>query len=247
MGTPDPNPINLVNWCFFRIQLIWHLSKLAIWGSSRGRGFSDFIGYRWGIIISSLIICCVFHVMCVDIYIYIYIYIVTFHIILYFSLCVKPLYDIMITYDIILYCIEVGCYSPCGKLTYPNWGNPTARGSLQDKALMLLLLLLLLLLSLLLSFLLLLLLLLLLCYDVRHIRKGTNGGSTNGATADFVFFDRGFFGVLLLTCFYLPKSARAYPFPRSVKKYYFCSGPLLHCITSYSSYYTMSHAIIYFN
>ena len=44
------------------------------------------------------------------------------------------------------------------------------------------------------------------------IRKGTNGVSTNGATANFRLFDRGTFWVLLFTCFYLPKSARACPF-----------------------------------
>ena len=37
--------------------------------------------------------------------------------------------------------------------------------------------------------------------------KGTNGLSTNGVTANFMLFDRGFFGVLPLTHFYLPKNA----------------------------------------
>ena len=45
------------------------------------------------------------------------------------------------------------------------------------------------------------------------IRRGTNGVSTNGVTANFMFFDRGTFGVLPLTYLYLPKSARAYLFP----------------------------------
>ena len=44
----------------------------------------------------------------------------------------------------------------------------------------------------------------------RLSRKGTNGVSTNGVTANFFFFDRGTFWVLSLTYFYLPKSARAY-------------------------------------
>ena len=57
-------------------------------------------------------------------------------------------------------------------------------------------------------------------------RKGTNGLSTNGVTANFVFFDRGTFGALPLTYFYLPKSARAYLFPQSVKIPYICSGPI---------------------
>ena len=57
-------------------------------------------------------------------------------------------------------------------------------------------------------------------------RKGTNGVSTNGVTAFVVFCDGGTFFVLPLPYFYLPKSARAYLFPRSVKMRYFCSGPI---------------------
>ena len=57
-------------------------------------------------------------------------------------------------------------------------------------------------------------------------RKGTNGVSTNGVTANLMFFDRGTFWVLPLTYFYIPKSARAYLFPQSVKIDYFCSGPI---------------------
>ena len=53
-----------------------------------------------------------------------------------------------------------------------------------------------------------------------------NGVSTNGATVNFMFFDRGTFRVLPLTYFYLPKSARAYLFPQSVKIHDFCSGPI---------------------
>ena len=41
-----------------------------------------------------------------------------------------------------------------------------------------------------------------------------------------MFFDRGTFWVLLSTYFYLPKSARAYLFPQSIKIRYFCSGPI---------------------
>ena len=62
--------------------------------------------------------------------------------------------------------------------------------------------------------------------EVRTIRKGANGVSTNGVTADFMFFDRGTFWVLTLSYLYFPKSARAYLFPQSVKIYYFCSGPI---------------------
>ena len=39
-------------------------------------------------------------------------------------------------------------------------------------------------------------------------------------------FLTGTFWVLPLTCFYLPKSARAYLFPQSVKIHYFCSSPI---------------------
>ena len=48
-------------------------------------------------------------------------------------------------------------------------------------------------------------------------RKGTNEVSTDGLTANLVFFccDRGICLVLPLTYFYLPKSARAYLFPQS--------------------------------
>ena len=45
------------------------------------------------------------------------------------------------------------------------------------------------------------------------VRKGTHGVSTNGVTANYMFFDRGIFGVLPWTYLYLPKSARAYLFP----------------------------------
>ena len=62
---------------------------------------------------------------------------------------------------------------------------------------------------------------------VSAVRKGTiNGVSTSGVTATFTFVDRGTFWVLQLTYFYLPKSARMYLLPQSVKMHYFCSGPL---------------------
>ena len=51
-------------------------------------------------------------------------------------------------------------------------------------------------------------------------RKGTNGVSTDGVTATFIFFDRGTFWVLPLTYSYIPKSSQ------SVKTHYFCSGPI---------------------
>ena len=48
-------------------------------------------------------------------------------------------------------------------------------------------------------------------------REGTNGVSTNGVTSIVMLFDKGTFAVLPLTYFYLPKSARVYLFPQSVK------------------------------
>ena len=57
-------------------------------------------------------------------------------------------------------------------------------------------------------------------------RKGTNGVSANGVTANSLLFDRGAFWVLPSTYCYLPKCARAYLFTRSVKHRYFCSGPI---------------------
>ena len=57
-------------------------------------------------------------------------------------------------------------------------------------------------------------------------RKGTNGVSTNGVTADFMFFDRGTYWVLPLTYFYIPKRASAYLFPQSAKINCFRSGPI---------------------
>ena len=62
---------------------------------------------------------------------------------------------------------------------------------------------------------------------VLFTRKGTNGVSTNGVTAIFKFFDRGTFWVLPLTYLYLPKSARAYLFPQSVKIDTFAAAPVV--------------------
>ena len=56
-------------------------------------------------------------------------------------------------------------------------------------------------------------------------RRGTTGVSTNGVTANNMFLT-GFFWVLPLIYFCLPKSARAYPFEHSVGIHYFCSGPI---------------------
>ena len=61
---------------------------------------------------------------------------------------------------------------------------------------------------------------------LRTIRKGTNVVSTNGVTANFVFFYGGTFWVLPSIFFYLPKSARAYLSPQSAKIHYLCSGPM---------------------
>ena len=57
------------------------------------------------------------------------------------------------------------------------------------------------------------------------IRKGTNGVSTSGVTANLMLLTETFW-VLPLTFVYFPESARAYLFPQSVKKHYFCSGPI---------------------
>ena len=62
--------------------------------------------------------------------------------------------------------------------------------------------------------------------SVRIGRKGANGVSTNGVTANFSFFDRGAFWVLPLTYFCLTQSARAYIFPQSVKIHDLCSSPM---------------------
>ena len=56
--------------------------------------------------------------------------------------------------------------------------------------------------------------------------KGQNGVATNGVAANFMSFDRGTFWVFPFTYFYIPKSARTYLFPRSVKIHYVCGGPI---------------------
>ena len=68
--------------------------------------------------------------------------------------------------------------------------------------------------------------LLLLLIMIMIIGKGQMGSALMGVTANFMFFDRGTFWVLPLTCFYIHKSARVYLFPQSVKIDYFCSGPI---------------------
>ena len=52
-------------------------------------------------------------------------------------------------------------------------------------------------------------------------RKVTTGVSTNGVTANCVSFDRGAFGVLPLTYFYRPKSARGVPVSAICQIHYF--------------------------
>ena len=57
--------------------------------------------------------------------------------------------------------------------------------------------------------------------------KGQRGSALMGSLQLLMFsFDRGTFSVLPLTYCYLPKSARAYLFPRAVKLRYLCSGPI---------------------
>ena len=45
--------------------------------------------------------------------------------------------------------------------------------------------------------------------SLRYSEKGQNGVSTNGVTANSMFFDGGTFWVSPLTYFYIPKNARA--------------------------------------
>ena len=58
------------------------------------------------------------------------------------------------------------------------------------------------------------------------IGKGQMGSAPMGSLQSSCFLLTGTFRVLPLTCFYLPKSARAYPFPQSIKIHYFRSGPI---------------------
>ena len=54
------------------------------------------------------------------------------------------------------------------------------------------------------------------------------GGQHNGVTANFSFSDTGTFWVLPLTCFYLPKSARAYVCLPNLSKFItFAAAPLV--------------------
>ena len=59
--------------------------------------------------------------------------------------------------------------------------------------------------------------------------RGTDGVSTNGVTANLMFFDRGTFWVLPLIYCYLPTSASAYLFPRicQISLIYFAAAPLV--------------------
>ena len=57
-----------------------------------------------------------------------------------------------------------------------------------------------------------------------HVRKGTNGVSTNGVTANVMLLT-----YFLGTAFNLPLYSQKWqgvPFPQSVKINYFCSGPI---------------------
>ena len=58
-------------------------------------------------------------------------------------------------------------------------------------------------------------------------RKGTNGVSTNGVTANFIFVGRGTFGVLPLTYFYIFPNDRAYLSPNLSKYTIFAAAPLV--------------------
>ena len=61
----------------------------------------------------------------------------------------------------------------------------------------------------------------------KHIRKGTNGVSTNGATADFMFFDRDFLGThvnLLLS----PQQCQGMHFVHNLSEFMtFAAAPLV--------------------
>ena len=60
---------------------------------------------------------------------------------------------------------------------------------------------------------------------LRGDRKGTNGVSTMGSLQISCFLT-GTFWVLPLIYFYIPRSARAYPFYPTYQIHYFCSGPI---------------------
>ena len=56
--------------------------------------------------------------------------------------------------------------------------------------------------------------------------KGQMGSALIRSLRISHFLTEGLFGHFPLIYFYLPRSARACLFPQSVKKHYFCSGPL---------------------
>ena len=58
------------------------------------------------------------------------------------------------------------------------------------------------------------------------IGKGHMGSALAGPLRILCFVDRVVFWILPLTYFDLPKNARAYLFPQSVKINYFCRGPI---------------------
>ena len=63
--------------------------------------------------------------------------------------------------------------------------------------------------------------------EKKVVRRGATGVSTNGVTANFMFFDRWTFGGLQLTYFYLPKSARMYLLPNLSKIIICAADPLV--------------------
>ena len=68
------------------------------------------------------------------------------------------------------------------------------------------------------------------CLTLRQasLGKGQMGSAlVYGVAANCTCFDRTFFCVLPLTCLYLPKSARAYLFPQSVKLVTLPAAPLV--------------------
>ena len=65
------------------------------------------------------------------------------------------------------------------------------------------------------------------CLVRTRFGKGQTGSALMGSLQHFMFFDRGTFWVLLLTYFYLPKSARAYFFSQSVEFITFAAAPLV--------------------
>ena len=66
-------------------------------------------------------------------------------------------------------------------------------------------------------------------FEKQVLGKGQIGSALMGSLHCIfvVFVDRETFWVLPLTYFDHPKSARAHPFPQSVKIKYFCGGPLV--------------------